>query len=166
MVLAQFVSRSRIQRGCNKSLKAKSLAHGRSGGVLSVALPVRRRDGSTRVAAAVSSAAADIQRLLLPVDDGLPTESCLVTSVSKFLNDVNAGIRGERADQGDQSILGASIVRLHYLVEAFTCGVNIVLNHGADEMTGSDAGGDEGDQSSRLGRSKSKATKNDASGSL
>ena len=76
--------------------------------------------------------AARVQRLLLPVDNGLPTKSCLVTSFGKLLNDVNTDIRGERADQGNQSILGAGIVRAHDLVEMLTCSVNIMLSHGAD----------------------------------
>ena len=62
--------------------------------MLSIALPVRRRDGSTRVAVPVGRAAADVPRLHLPIDDGLPTASGLVTSVSKLLNEGNTDIRG------------------------------------------------------------------------
>ena len=63
--------------------------------MLSVALPIRGRDGCTRVATSIDGATSGVQWLLFPVNDGLPNESCLVASVSELLNYVGTDVRGK-----------------------------------------------------------------------
>jgi len=113
VLLDQTLAEAFVGVGGHEMLSALARSTSR---VLAISLAVTRSDGRTRAGAHARGAAAEVDWLLLALNDGAPCQSGLSGFSVKLIEQLDSGLRREQGNEVDESVVSALVVSEHYTI--------------------------------------------------